>query len=200
MDIQHNTSFKSILEDDSIPSTSKAHIHSCSSKGARLWLVVRPSIHSFHITHFTFTSALSFCLDLIQHLTFNLFTCECGHELDAFGTHLTHCAFGGQRITTHDAIWNFMYVFAWESGHSIWKERWYAFTSKVSLWTNIYMTQKDQVFVVDVVIINPMWETVVSSAWHTWVWYWPFHQGVCPSFPQQIIGRSFILIFLHSIF
>jgi hypothetical protein len=156
MDIHHNTSFKSILEDDSISSTSKAHIHSCSGKGARLWLVVRPTIRSFHITHFTFTSTLNFCLDSIQPSTFNLFTWECGHGLDASSTHLIHCAFGGQRITTHDAIRNIMYVFAWESGHSVWKERWYAFTSIISLRTDIYMTQKDQVFVADVVIINPM--------------------------------------------
>jgi hypothetical protein len=94
MDIHHDTSFKSILEDDSISSTSRAHIHYCLGKGARLWLVVRPSIYSFHITHFTFTLALNFCLDLIQPLTFNLFTCECGHRLDTSCTHLTHCAFG----------------------------------------------------------------------------------------------------------
>jgi hypothetical protein len=33
MDIHHDTSLKSILGDDSIFSTSKAHICSCSSKG-----------------------------------------------------------------------------------------------------------------------------------------------------------------------
>ncbi len=35
MDIHHNTSFRSILEDDSIPSTSRADICSCSSKASR---------------------------------------------------------------------------------------------------------------------------------------------------------------------
>ncbi len=103
MDIHHDTSLKSILEDDSISSTSKICICSCSSKGARLWLVVRPSIYSFHITHFTFTLVLCFCLDLIQPSTSKLFTCEYGHGLDTFNTHLT-CLFGGQRIATHDVI------------------------------------------------------------------------------------------------
>jgi hypothetical protein len=36
MDFHHDTSFRSILEDDSISSTSKVYIHSCSNKGARL--------------------------------------------------------------------------------------------------------------------------------------------------------------------
>jgi len=37
--------------------------------------------------------------------------CECGHGLDAFGTHLGHCPFGGQWITTHHTIQNVMYDF-----------------------------------------------------------------------------------------
>ncbi len=32
--------------------------------------------------------------------------------------------------------------------------------SKVSLWTNLYIPQKDQVFIADVVVINLMWEMV----------------------------------------
>jgi len=48
-----------------------------------------------------------------------------------------------------------MYAFAWKNGHVVWKERWYAFTSRISLWTNIYMTQKDQVFVANVMVTDP---------------------------------------------
>jgi len=33
MDIHHDTSFRSILKDDSISSTSKVYIHYCSNKG-----------------------------------------------------------------------------------------------------------------------------------------------------------------------
>jgi hypothetical protein len=85
-------------------SSSKIHICSCLSKKARLWLIVKPSIHSFHIAHSTFTSTLRFRFSLIQPSTFNLFTCECGHGLDTSNTHLTSCLFGGQWIATHDAI------------------------------------------------------------------------------------------------
>jgi hypothetical protein len=104
MDIHHITSLRSIFEDDSISSTSRARICSCSGKGARLWLIARPSIYSFHIAHFIFTSMLCFCLSLIQPLAFSFFTCERGHGLDIFGTHLVHCLFGGQRIATHEII------------------------------------------------------------------------------------------------
>jgi hypothetical protein len=103
MNIHHNTSFKSILEDDSISLASKAHICFCSVKGTKLWLIVRPSIHSFCITHSTFTLALCFHLNLIQPLASCLLTCECGHGLDVSGMHLAHCPFRGQRIATHDA-------------------------------------------------------------------------------------------------
>ncbi len=122
MYIQHNTSIKSILEDDSISSTSRTCIYCYSSKGAGLWLVANPFIHLFHIAHSTFTSTLYFRLDLIQPLTFSFLTCEYGHELDAFGTHLVHCPFGGQWIATHDTIQNVMYAFAQKSGHVVWKK------------------------------------------------------------------------------
>ncbi len=133
MDVHHDTSFRSILEDDSISSTSKARIRSCSSKGVRLWLIVRLSISSFHITHFTFTSTLCFCFGLIQPLASSILMCECGHWLDAFGMHLTCCPFGGQRIATHDTIKDVMYSFTRENEHTIWREWWYNITSGVSL-------------------------------------------------------------------
>ncbi len=48
MDIHHNTSFRYILEDDFISSASKVRIYSCLGKGTRLWLIAKPSIHSFY--------------------------------------------------------------------------------------------------------------------------------------------------------
>jgi hypothetical protein len=65
MNFHHNTSIRPILEDDSISLASRAYICSCSGKGARLWLVVRPFIYSFCITHSTFTSMLHFGFSLI---------------------------------------------------------------------------------------------------------------------------------------
>ncbi len=70
--------------------------------------------------------------------------------------HLTCCSFRGQQIPTHDAIKNVMYALAQESGHDIWRERWYALTSGVSLRADLYMTRKDQVFIIDVPVINLM--------------------------------------------
>jgi hypothetical protein len=95
MDIHHETSFRSILEDESISLASRSHICSCSSKGVGLWLVTRPSIHSFRIAHCTLTSMLHFRLNLIQPLASSLLTCKCGHELDASSMHLVRCSFGG---------------------------------------------------------------------------------------------------------
>jgi hypothetical protein len=139
MDVHHDTSLRSILEDDSISSASRAHIHYCSNKRARLWLVVKPSICLFRIAHSTFTSMLHFRLGLIQPFTFHLFICECGHGLDASGTHLTRCVFGGQQIATHDVIQDIMYALARKSGHVVWREQWYAFTPKASLQIDLYM-------------------------------------------------------------
>jgi hypothetical protein len=104
MDIHHNTSFRSILEDDFISLTSRIRIHFYSGKGARLWLITKPFICSFYIAHFFFTLALRFRFDLIQPSASNLLTCECGHELDTSSTHLTRCPFGGQWIATDDVI------------------------------------------------------------------------------------------------
>jgi hypothetical protein len=88
MDFHHNTSLRSILEDDSISLASRAHIRSCLGKGTRLWLVVKPFIYSFHIAHFTFALTLYYCHDLIQPSALSFLTYECGHGLDAFNMHL----------------------------------------------------------------------------------------------------------------
>ncbi len=163
MVIHHDTSLRSILEDDSISLASRARIHFCSGKGTWLWLIIKPSIRSLCIAYFTLIPTLHFHLSLIQPLASNLFTCECGHGLNAFDTHLVHCPFGGQWISTHDVIRNVMYALVKKKGHIVWKERWYALMSRISLQANLYMTQENQVFIVDVVVIDPTQETVASS-------------------------------------
>jgi hypothetical protein len=111
MDIHHDTSLRSILENHSISSTSKARTRSSSDKGARLWLIIKPSMHPFHIAHFIFTSTLHFRRSLVQPLASSLFMCENEHELNKSSTHLACCLFGGQQIVTHDAIQDVMYAF-----------------------------------------------------------------------------------------
>jgi len=56
-----------------------------------------------------------------------------------------------------------MYVFTRKSGYVVWKEWWYALTLRILLRIDLYMIQKDHVFVVDVVVIDLMWEMVASS-------------------------------------
>jgi len=75
---------------------------------------------------------LHFYFSLIQPLTFSFLMCEYAHELDAFGTHLVCCPFGGQRIATHDTIRNVMYVFPRKNGHVIWRKQWYTLTPGIS--------------------------------------------------------------------
>jgi hypothetical protein len=89
--------------------------------------------------------------------------CECGHELNTFGTHLTHYTFGSQQITTHDAIKDIMYVVVRRNGHVEWIEQWYIHTLRVSLRTNLYMTHEDQVFIANVVVTNLPWKIVIIS-------------------------------------
>jgi hypothetical protein len=84
--IHHDTSFRFILEDDSIFSTSKVHIRSCSCKWAKLWLIARPSICSFCISHSTFTSTLCFCFGLIQPSASSFFMVS----VNTIWTHLAH--------------------------------------------------------------------------------------------------------------
>ncbi len=87
----------------------------------------------------------------------------CTDRLDTFGTHIVHCPFGGQWIVTHDVIQDIMYVFPWKNEHDVWRKWWYAFTSRVSLRIDLYMIQKDQVFVVNVVITDIMRKMVALS-------------------------------------
>ncbi len=142
LDIHHDASFRSILEDDSMFLASKTCIRSCSGKGARLWLIVKPSICFLHY-YFIFTSTLHFHRSLIQPLASSLFKCECGHDLDASNTCLAHCLFRGQRISTHDFIRDVMYAFIQKIGHVIWRKWWYTLMSKVSLLINLYMIHED---------------------------------------------------------
>jgi hypothetical protein len=48
--------------------------------------------------------------------------CECGHELNAFGMHLTHCPFGGWWIATHATIKDVMYALDKKNGDVAWIE------------------------------------------------------------------------------
>jgi hypothetical protein len=48
-----------------------------------------------------------------------------------------------------------MYAIIQKSGHAIWKEQWYAIMIRVSLQVDLYMTRKEQVFIVDVMVIDP---------------------------------------------
>jgi hypothetical protein len=95
MDIHHDTFFRSISEDDYISLTFKDYNHYCSDKRVRLWLIVKLSIHLFHVTNYTFTLTLHFHFTLIILLTSSFFMCECGHGLYTFDTHLRCCLFGG---------------------------------------------------------------------------------------------------------
>jgi hypothetical protein len=85
--------------------------------------------------------------------------------------HLVHWLFGGQQITTHDAIQNVMYAFIRKNGHAIWRERWYALMLGVSLWTNFYMIWEGRVFVVNIVVTHSTWKMVASH-----VISWPIVQ------------------------
>jgi hypothetical protein len=42
-------------------------------------------------------------------------------------------------------------------------EKWYALMLKISLQVNLYMTQKDHIFIVDVMVIKPTQETMVLN-------------------------------------
>jgi hypothetical protein len=47
--------------------------------------------------------------------------------------------------------------------YALMQEQWYALTSRISLQTNFYMTQEDEVFVVDVVVTDLRQKTMASS-------------------------------------
>jgi hypothetical protein len=48
-----------------------------------------------------------------------------------------------------------MYALVRENGHVVWIEQWYTHMLGISLQADLYMTHEDQVFVVDVMVINP---------------------------------------------
>ncbi len=75
--------------------------------------------------------------------------------------HFTHYQFRGQWIDTHDAIC--LHEREWTC--VVWRERWYALTSRVSL-QDLYMTWENQVFVVDVVVIDLTYEMMFLSVFN----------------------------------
>jgi len=55
-----------------------------------------------------------------------------------------------------------MYALIWKSGHVVWREQWYTFTSKGSLQVDLYMTWGPG-FVANVVVTDPTQEIGASS-------------------------------------
>jgi hypothetical protein len=56
-----------------------------------------------------------------------------------------------------------MYTLVRKNGHDVWREWWYALTSKVSLQINMYMNCEDQVFVANVVVTDLTRKMVVMN-------------------------------------
>jgi hypothetical protein len=48
-----------------------------------------------------------------------------------------------------------MYALIRENGQIVWRKWWYNLSLRVSLQVDLYMTQKDQVFIADVVVTDP---------------------------------------------
>jgi hypothetical protein len=109
MDIHHDTSFRSVLEDDSFLMLLEPTFAFVGAKGGAMvdyWAIYMYVPHRtlyFHINN-------NFCLSLIQPSKSSLFMCECGHGSNASGTHLTCCPFKGQQIATHNTIKDVMYA------------------------------------------------------------------------------------------
>jgi hypothetical protein len=47
-----------------------------------------------------------------------------------------------------------MYALTQKNGHVVWREQWYALTSKASLQVDLYMICEDHVFIATVVVID----------------------------------------------
>jgi hypothetical protein len=56
-----------------------------------------------------------------------------------------------------------MYALVWEGGHVVWKKQWYALMSRISLWTNFYITWEDHVFIANAVVTNLTRKKLVSN-------------------------------------
>jgi hypothetical protein len=82
----------------------------------------------------------------------------------ASGTHLARSPFGGWWITIHNAIKDVMYALVRKSEHVVWREWWYALTSRTSLRVDLYMTHEHQVFVANVVVTNLTQKMVFMNA------------------------------------
>ncbi len=76
MNFHHDTSLRSILENDSISSSSRAHICSCSGKGNKA-MVGCQAIYLFILHHtLYFHLSIAFSLQFDQPSTSSTFTCE----------------------------------------------------------------------------------------------------------------------------
>jgi sialic acid synthase SpsE len=77
--------------------------------------------------------------------------------------HLACCPFGGQWIATHDAMKDVMYAFVQESEHDVWREQWYTLMSRASLQVDLYITCEDQVFNINLVVMDSTWGMVAMN-------------------------------------
>jgi hypothetical protein len=153
MDIHHDTSFRSILADDFIFSTSIARIYSCLGQEQSygwLWghLFIHFTSHTlFSPQHYLLISIWSNPRHLhmwmwtwVEHIWHTLNSLPIWRSLDSHTWCHLKC-----HVCPRLRKWaRYMEIL------------WYTLTSKVSLQDNLYRTQKDQVFIVDVVVIDPM--------------------------------------------
>ncbi len=113
---------------------------------------------------------------MIQPSTFSLLMCECGHGLNAFGMlsvqrSVDHHTWCHQKMSCMPSFEKMGIMYGESNGTPSHQELHYEliFTWRTPLRVDLYMTCEDQVFVIDVVVMNLTRKMVVMSviSWST---------------------------------
>jgi hypothetical protein len=84
----------------------QTHLRSCAGLSANVWLLIRLVIPFFHFPLDDLSTTIRSKLGLSHPLILGVSHCICNQPLDPMGIHFLRCMHGGERMASHDVVWD----------------------------------------------------------------------------------------------
>jgi hypothetical protein len=132
----------------------------CVGPSAGAWLLAHPIISFFRLLSDVFSTTLRTSLSLFHTLVLEVSHCICSQPFDLMGIHLFHCEHGGERMASHDVVWNAFVAIAKDVRFHILRKQTHVLLplalQSLHCWVNIVLSVNGVCTLLYIVIANPI--------------------------------------------
>jgi len=121
----------------------QAHLHSCVGLGVGVWLLIRLTTPTFHLSSVHFFITLHIHLGLPHPTIAHFSQFQCAHTIDNLYTHLLQCPCGSEHIATHYTLQDIIATIVLGSGAHVQREVSHLFFHNTQRQMDIFITRDD---------------------------------------------------------